>query len=207
MLTHEQIWSAIDRLAAREGISVSALAKRAGLDATTFNRSKRLGADGHPRWPSTESIAKILAATGASVDHFLNLIAHAAEAPKPLLPFIMLDALSSASLGKDGPIRGVEWDRYPVPGAEAEGAFACAIAGEAGRPLYRPGDVLIAAPAAELRAGDIVIIVPHGGKASLGRVAQISARQLHITALDGTVAPPLARDTLALVARVLWASQ
>jgi phage repressor protein C with HTH and peptisase S24 domain len=42
MLTHAQIWSALDRLAERKGISASALAKRAGLDPTTFNRSKRI---------------------------------------------------------------------------------------------------------------------------------------------------------------------
>ena len=41
MLTHAQIWSAIDRLAARAGLTASGLARRAGLDPTTFNKSKR----------------------------------------------------------------------------------------------------------------------------------------------------------------------
>lgn len=67
MFTHEQIWSAIDRLAKDKGYSPSGLAKKAGLDPTTFNKSKRLSADGKPRWPSTESIAKILTVTGASL--------------------------------------------------------------------------------------------------------------------------------------------
>ena len=44
MLTHAQIWSAIDRLAARASLSASGLAKRAGLDPTTFNKSKRITA-------------------------------------------------------------------------------------------------------------------------------------------------------------------
>ena len=57
MLTHDQIWNAIDRLAARAGLSPSALAKRAGLDPTTFNKSKRITPDGRERWPSTESVA------------------------------------------------------------------------------------------------------------------------------------------------------
>ena len=34
MLTHDQIWTALDRLAARAGLSPSALAKNAGLDPT-----------------------------------------------------------------------------------------------------------------------------------------------------------------------------
>ena len=60
MLTHAQIWSAIDRLAARAGLTASGLARRAGLDPTTFNKSKRMTAAGRARWPSTESIAKAL---------------------------------------------------------------------------------------------------------------------------------------------------
>ncbi|MBN8921182.1 MAG: helix-turn-helix transcriptional regulator, partial [Rhizobiales bacterium] len=73
MLTHSQIWTAIDRLALRAGLSASGLAKRAGLDPTTFNKSKRITPDGRSRWPSTESIAKILAATGATIDTFVAL--------------------------------------------------------------------------------------------------------------------------------------
>src|SRR6201990_3746751 len=73
-LTHEQIWGALDRLAARAGLSPSGLAKRAGLDPTTFNKSKRITADGRERWPSTESLAKALAATESSIDDFVQLI-------------------------------------------------------------------------------------------------------------------------------------
>src|SRR5215468_4077193 len=68
MLTHAQIWTALDRLAARAGLSPSGLAKRAGLDPTTFNKSKRITSDGRARWPSTESVAKSLDATGVSFD-------------------------------------------------------------------------------------------------------------------------------------------
>ena len=74
MFTHDQIWQAIDRLAQSHNYSASGLAKKAGLDPTTFNKSKRLSADGKPRWPSTESISKILAVTGASMSEFLSLI-------------------------------------------------------------------------------------------------------------------------------------
>src|SRR5579875_3671999 len=67
---HEDIWRALDTLAAENGLSVSGLAKRAGLDATTFNPSKRLMPDGRPRWPSLETLAKVLDATGATLDGF-----------------------------------------------------------------------------------------------------------------------------------------
>src|SRR5215210_9518519 len=74
MLTHSQIWAALDRLAERAGLSPSGLARRAGLDPTTFNKSKRVTPDGRERWPSTESLAKALAATGSSIDTFVQLI-------------------------------------------------------------------------------------------------------------------------------------
>src|SRR5438132_2726588 len=74
MLTHGQVWGALDRLAERSGFSPSGLAKRAGLDPTTFNKSKRVTADGRERWPSTESVAKALTATNASIDIFVQLI-------------------------------------------------------------------------------------------------------------------------------------
>ena len=45
-LTHGQVWIALDRLAERAGLSASGLARRAGLDPTTFNRSKRVTPDG-----------------------------------------------------------------------------------------------------------------------------------------------------------------
>ena len=63
-----QVWAALDRLVARAGLSPSGLARRAGLDPTTFNRSKRITSGGRERWPSTESLAKALAATGSSMD-------------------------------------------------------------------------------------------------------------------------------------------
>ena len=74
MLTHLQIWRAIDALAVRHNMSPSGLAKLAGLDPTTFNKSKRGTANGKLRWPSTESIAKVLTATGASLDDFVALV-------------------------------------------------------------------------------------------------------------------------------------
>ncbi len=55
-LTHTRVWNAIDALARRYGLSASGLAKRAGLDPTSFNKSKRATGEGRPRRPSTESL-------------------------------------------------------------------------------------------------------------------------------------------------------
>ena len=74
-LTHDRLWAAIDSVAEHNGLSPSALARRAGLSSTAFNKSKRVTSDGRPRWPSTESLAKILEATGADLLDFVRLIA------------------------------------------------------------------------------------------------------------------------------------
>src|ERR1700732_3049277 len=96
ILTHEQIWSALDRLAERAGLSASGLAKKSGLDPTTFNKSKRVTADGRERWPSTESVAKALAATNSSIDSFVRLIGDATRTVQtvPLLGFAQAGASS-----------------------------------------------------------------------------------------------------------------
>ena len=96
MLTHTQIWRAIDALAARNGMSPSGLAKLAGLDPTTFNKSKRGAANGKLRWPSTESLAKILGATGATLDDFVALVA--GESAKFHSAFLKI-GLSGTELG------------------------------------------------------------------------------------------------------------
>ena len=53
-LSHAKLWKALDALARHEGTSPSGLARRAGLDATSFNPSKRFGPGEppRPRWPA-----------------------------------------------------------------------------------------------------------------------------------------------------------
>src|ERR1700712_2584994 len=88
MLTHPQIWRAIDALAARHGMSPSGLARLGGLDPTTFNKSKRGAANGKLRWPSTESLAKVLAATGSSLDEFTALVGKGGAGSVRMVPLI-----------------------------------------------------------------------------------------------------------------------
>ena len=73
-MQHNDIWRALDALAADNGLSASGLARKAGLDPTAFNPSKRTGPDGRARWPSTESVAKVLGATGTGMDAFASLV-------------------------------------------------------------------------------------------------------------------------------------
>lgn len=74
MFTHEALWNGVERIAARRGWTLSRLATVAGLDATALNRSKRVGNDGKPRWPSMATIAKLLGATNISLTEFCRMI-------------------------------------------------------------------------------------------------------------------------------------
>jgi len=122
MLTHAQIWNALDRLAARAGLSASGLAKNAGLDPTTFNKSKRISPDGHARWPSTESLAKSLAASGTPIDVFVQLIG---DGRRPLdsqsVPMIGFSQAAKAFDAAGFPA-GDGWDEILLPAARDEHA-------------------------------------------------------------------------------------
>lgn len=73
-MTHNQIWRAIDMFAHEQGLSCSGLAKKCGLDPTTFNKSKRLSVFGQERWPTMASIAKVLNATHATPNDFFKFV-------------------------------------------------------------------------------------------------------------------------------------
>src|SRR6185312_8951687 len=154
MLTHAQIWGAIDRLAARAGLSASGLAKKAGLDPTTFNKSKRITPDGRPRWPSTESVSKSLTATGCSVEAFVQLIDENAKPPAKAVPLIGFAEAGAGGYFDDGgfPV-GKGWDEIPFPAVNDEHAYALEISGNSMEPAYRKGDIIVVSPGAPTRRG------------------------------------------------------
>ena len=73
-MTHNQIWHAIDMFAREHGLSCSGLARKCGLDPTTFNKSKRLSVFGQERWPTMSSIAKVLNATKAKPSDLFKFV-------------------------------------------------------------------------------------------------------------------------------------
>lgn len=205
MLTHAQIWNAIDALARRQGMTPSALAKRAGLDATTFNKSKRQSAEGHPRWPSTESIAKILAATQVSIDDFLDLIS--SENATHHLPFRLAGDLDATCFGEEGQAMGPGWDQIAAPGSDHADAFALGITGDAYAPVYRDGAVLIASSSAPRRRGDRIVLMERDGTFIVAELGHETARQVQLRGLDGSDMPPRKTGDIRLIARILWVSQ
>ncbi len=205
MLTHAQIWTAIDMLAQRHGLTPSALAKRAGLDATTFNRSKRQSADGNPRWPSTESIAKILAATGVSVDDFLAIVT--SESSPAQLPFLFSDHLGAEAFDAEGKPQGAGWEKIePLQGLRGD-AFAIGLACNSFAPAYKQGDVVIASPSAPRRRGDRVLLLAADGTLTIGELGLETPAQVRLRSLSGAEMPAQKTKDIRLLARILWISQ
>jgi len=209
MLTHAQIWTALDRLAARAGLSPSGLAKRAGLDPTTFNKSKRITPDGRARWPSTESVSKSLAATGATLDQFVALISDSARPPAEAVPLIGFAEAGAGGYFDDGGFpAGKGWDEIPFPAVDDEHAYALEISGDSMHPAYRDGTVIIVSPAAPIRRGDRVVVKTKLGEVMAKELKRKTAKTLELKSLNPEHSDrTLATDEVLWVARIVWASQ
>ena len=209
MLTHAQIWNALDRLAARSGLSASGLAKRAGLDPTTFNKSKRITPDGRQRWPSTESVAKSLAATSTDIDTFVSLIEGSGHGPSHAVPLIGFAQAGSGGYFDDSgfPV-GKGWDEIPFPAVGDENAYALEISGNSMEPAYRDGTIIIVSPAASVRRGDRVVAKTRGGEVMVKELKRRTAKSVELRSINPAHKERTlsARDVL-WVARVVWASQ
>ena len=207
-LSHGEIWRAIDALAERFDMSPSAMARMAGLDPTSFNRSKRgsADADGRARWPSTESLAKLLEATGVNFSEFAALTERSAGAKRGA-PLIGL-----AQAGREGffdpagmPV-GTGWDEVAAPDL-GEGLFALEVSGDALAPVYRDGDRLLVSPTVEPRKGDRVVARTQGGEVLVRELGRVTARTIELLALGREGDRLLSRDEVAWIARIVWASQ
>lgn len=216
-MKHEDIWRALDTLAAETGLSASGLAKRSGLDPTTFNPSKRRMPDGRARWPSTESISKVLDATGASLEAFTALVSGARALATGSLgrnqakrvPLIGLAQAGGEGFFDDGgyPVGG-GWDEVSLPEIGDPNAYALEISGESMEPVFRDGDLVIVSPTAPIRRGDRVIVRTTAGEVMAKQLARRSARRVELKSLN-----PEHRDynfdltEVAWIHRIVWASQ
>jgi len=210
MLTHAQVWSAIDRLAARANLSASGLAKRAGLDPTTFNKSKRITPQGRPRWPSTESIAKALAATSTPFDAFVGLVeqsgSHAGARAVPLIGFA--EAGAGGYFDDGGFPAGEGWDEIAFPALSDDHAYALEVSGQSMEPAYRDGDVIVVSPAAPIRRGDRVVVRTRAGEVMAKELKRRTAKSIELKSLNAQHPDrTLAASDVLWIARILWASQ
>ena len=217
-MKHEDIWRAIDALAMENGMSASGLAKRSGLDPTTFNKSKRRTADGHERWPGTESVSKILNATGASLESFTALITGTrALSPGAVQRMVhrRIPLIGFAQAGGDGffddggyPVGG-GWDEVSLPEIPDPNAYALEIAGESMEPVYRDGDQVIVSPAfPRFAAATGSSLRTTKGEVMAKLLVRQSARRIELKSLN-PAHPDYSFDLreITWMHRIIWASQ
>jgi phage repressor protein C with HTH and peptisase S24 domain len=211
MFTHKQVWNAIDVIAERYGFSPSGLAKKAGLDPTSFNPSKRIGPNGRPRWPTMESISSVLQASSASVDEFMEILSGKKGAPpkRRVLPLIGFAKAGRGGFFDDSgfPV-GQGWDEVEVPGVTDTTAYALEITGDSMVPVYREGDTIIVSPGATIRKGDRVVVRTGDGQVMAKILQKQSARTVELASFnpDHPVKSIDAKN-VDWMARIIWASQ
>lgn len=210
MLRHIDVWRAIDRLAAECELSPSGLARRAGLDPTSFNKSKRIARNGKPRWPTTESIGKILEATNKSMGHFVALMHEGSEGGV----LQRVPVIGYAQAGRDGFFddagypTGAGWDAIDFPNVGDPNAYALEISGDSMEPVYRDGDIIIVSPAANVRRGDRVVVKTKEGEILAKQLLRQTASRIELASFNSSHSTlELVPDEIEWIARIVWASQ
>ena len=216
-MRHEEIWRALDALAAENGLSASGLARKAGLDPTAFNPSKRIGVDGRARWPSTESVAKVLAATNTGMEAFATLITGAPALPRSgarggatrRIPLIGLAQAGGEGYFDDGgyPVGG-SWDEIALPEIGDPNAYALEISGDSMEPVFRDGDTVIVSPGAPVRRGDRVVVRTRKGEVMAKELKRQSAKRIDLASLN-PAHPSYSFELpeITWMHRIVWASQ
>ncbi|GGX68525.1 DNA-binding protein [Litorimonas cladophorae] len=208
MLSHAEIWGALDRLATKQSISPSRLARDAGLDATSFNKSKRITSSGKPRWPSTESISKVLRTVGMDFEDFASM-AKNKGATGPAIPVIGLAQAGDEGYFDDAGFPcGGSWEDVRIPGELDDNVYALEIAGDSMDPVFRAGDKVLVAPNATVRRGDRVVVKTNAGEVMAKELRKLTEAVVELVSLNTEYEDrTLARQDIQWIGRIIWVSQ
>ena len=206
-MTHEDIWKGIDALAAAHKLSPSGLARRAGLDATAFNPSKRVGRDGRARWPSTESVARALKAVGMSFGEFASVIEH--QTDHMFVPVIgFAEAGLEGFFDDRGLPTGDGWGQISIPAPRGLPVYALEVSGHSMMPAYRPGDRIIVSPRSEISIGDRVVVRTRTGEVVVKVLGEWTEDRVVLDSVNPDYTPrKLSPNDVMWIARIHWVSQ
>ena len=171
MLSHDRIWAAIDALAERYRLTAvgPGTPRRARPDDVQPRRSAS-GRDGRQRWPSTESVSKILKATG-DLDRRFHGPGRRPAARRSRARADFRQCRCSAS-PRRAPAASSTMAAFR-PGRAGtrstsrlgdENVYALKVTGDSMLPLYRDGDTIIVSPTAPCRQGDRVVVKTARGR-------------------------------------------
>jgi phage repressor protein C with HTH and peptisase S24 domain len=160
-------------------------------------------------------VAKVLNATGASLEAFTSLVSGARTLASNLArPARQVPLIGFAQAGGEGffddggfPVGG-GWDEVSLPEIADPNAYALEISGDSMEPVYRDGDLVIVSPSAPIRRGDRVVMRTNKGEVMAKQLTRRSARRVELKSLN-PAHPDYSFDLteVAWVHRVIWASQ
>lgn len=197
-------------MAKAHGYSASGLAKKAGLDSTIFNKSKRVAGNGRHHWPSTESISRILAVVGVSWGEFGRFLGGADAAAFKVPVIGLAEAGSDGYFDDAGHPKGGGWDYigFPEGGNGDDGLYALEVSGESMEPIYKAGDTVIVSPKRQFRRGDRVIVKTTRGEVMLKVLARKTTERVVLESFNPDfAAKDMPMTKVEWIHTVIWASQ
>ena len=95
-----------------------------------------------------------------------------------------------------------------LPAVNDEHAYALEISGDAMKPAYRDGDVIVVSPGTAIRRGDRVVVKTTGGEVMVKELKRRTTKTLELASLNPAQADrTIDADDVAWIARIVWASQ
>ena len=204
----EKIWEVIDKFALTNGMSPSALAKSIGLDATTFNKSKRIRADGKQRWPSLESLNKILEVYNIELEDLYKYGGEPCHSTSAMsLPYIALSNLAAGGKSSARKLDIASWRQVNLP-YSPNNMYAIDLDNSAYEPLYNFGATLVVAKDSEIRRGDRIVIITQNGETFIREFIRREEGSIKVcTPQDKENLQYINLSDIRLLNRIIWASQ
>ncbi len=206
-MKYEQVWEAVDKLAKINGLSPSGLAKKAGLDSTTFNKSKRTRPDGKKRWPSLDSLNKIIDVCNISFDEFFALVSD--EDDDKLLhsiPYVSYSDLCDGVVHISADFSDNKWQKIQFPDGKGN-LYALDLNTNIFEPIYRSGTLLILSQESEIRSGDRVAVFMKNDEIIIAEFIRRTATTIETQNIINSEKLSINVDDIKLIHRIVWASQ
>lgn len=156
MITQNTFWGVLDAVAERNGMALSTLGKRIGMDKTSLLPSKRV-VNGEMRWPSTKTLADVLNGMNVSVDEFAGILTGRKISFNEKLPAITLSSvMAGRAYRKDGEKNDSAWEAIEHPMAEAMDVWVLIV--DRAMPGLKEGSKMFLRDNTEIRSGDTVLV-------------------------------------------------
>jgi phage repressor protein C with HTH and peptisase S24 domain len=176
-----------------------------GLNSTSFNPSKRLRSeDGTGRWPSTESIAKVLKAAEMTWADFIAILEQTAATPAQPVGKLII-ALASLIYP---PYRGLK--HFDEHGNDVHGrvSYIVNISNDTMSPIYRDGDMIMVSTGMEVKPNHRVLLYPKAGGVLIGKVIAKTEETINLESFqNSSELITIPQDEIAFIHKIDWLKQ